>query len=148
MTTSELCDGTYDALHGDDVHGAMAGLYEGLAELRARVSPQEWTRFEIAVREHQLHSLLLHSPLTRRAFEKPRGYAGDAELIDFVYGCGSRARQLSTLGEELYAWEFDSPACRSVRYRRVRLAREIDKTAGDGRLTSVLAVACGHLRQN
>jgi extracellular factor (EF) 3-hydroxypalmitic acid methyl ester biosynthesis protein len=147
VTESELCDRTFDALQGDDVHAAMADLAQGLTECRARLSPQEWSRCEIAVREHQVHHLLLHSPLTRRAFEKPRGYAGDAELIDFIYGCGSRARNLSTLGEELYAFEFDSHACRSVRYRRARLAREIDKAAEDGRLTSVLAVACGHLRE-
>jgi extracellular factor (EF) 3-hydroxypalmitic acid methyl ester biosynthesis protein len=100
-----------------------------------------------SVRAHPLHGLLLQSPLTRRAFEKPRGYAGDAELIDLMYGCGPRLRQTTTLGERLYAREFELSGSRSVRYRRMCLASEIDGAETDGTRPSVLAVACGHLRE-
>lgn len=136
-----------DALLAGDVHGAMDALYDELADLRASLPSPEWQTFATAVRAHPVHSLLLHSPFTRRAFEKPRGYAGDAALIDFIYGCGHRPRELTTLGHGLYSWEFETPGCRSVRHRRMCLAREIDLVAERHARPAVLSVACGHLRE-
>ena len=34
---------------------------------------------------HPLGELLHRDPFTRRGFDKPRGYAGDAVLIDYLY---------------------------------------------------------------
>jgi hypothetical protein len=90
---------------------------------------------------------LLQSPFTRHAFRKPRGYAGDAALIDFIYGCVDRADGASTLGETVFSWEFELPGFRSVRYRRMYLAREIDRAAALSTTPRVLSVACGHLRE-
>jgi extracellular factor (EF) 3-hydroxypalmitic acid methyl ester biosynthesis protein len=125
----------------------MDRLCEGLMSLRAARVRDQWTRLGDRVRQHRLHALLLNSPFTWRAFAKPRGYAGDAELIDLIYGCGRRPSNLSTLGAGLYAWEFESAGCRSVRHRRMRVAREIDDAATNRAVASVLSVACGHLRE-
>lgn len=138
---------TLAAIDAGEVHAAMGRLCRALADVRCHVSGSEWQRIGAALRSHRLHSLLLQSPFTRRAFEKPRGYPGDAMLIDLVYGCGERPRIDSGLGYALYSWEFDTPGCRSVRHRRVRLAREIDAVADQHGTASVLAVACGHLRE-
>jgi SAM-dependent methyltransferase len=98
-------------------------------------------------RRHPLHTLLLESPFTRRAYEKPRGYAGDAVLMDLIYGVASAGDDLTPLGGMLYGYEFDSPCFQSVRTRRALLASEIDSIAAFVPNPRVLSVASGHLRE-
>ena len=100
-----------------------------LRELRSQLPPADWALVGEQVRRHPLHDLLLESPFTRRAFEKPRGYAGDAVLMDLIYGKSHPGDDLSPLGGMLYGYEFDSPCFQSVRTRRAFLAREIDSVA-------------------
>lgn len=145
--TTDIFDRTRDALLGNDVHGGMDSLRGSLRTFRARLSPQEWRSFGEHARRHPLHGLLLESPFTRRAFTKPRGYAGDAVLMDLIYGTTAASRELSPLGAMLYGYEFDSPCFQSVRTRRAFLAREIDDVAAERPGGRVLSVACGHLRE-
>jgi hypothetical protein len=91
--------------------------------------------------------LLLQSPFTRRAYEKPRGYAGDAVLMDLIYGIAPPGDDLSPLGGLLYGYEFDSPCFQSVRTRRAILACELDKVATGRPHVRVLSVSSGHLRE-
>jgi SAM-dependent methyltransferase len=153
MTTS-LCDppvtgifdSTRDALLGNDVHSGMARLRRSLHGLRGRLPRHQWIAFGEQARSHPLHDLLLESPFTRRAYAKPRGYAGDAILMDLIYGAAPE-ESLSPLGGMLYGYEFDSPCFKSVRTRRAILAREIDDVAASRPQARVLSVACGHLRE-
>lgn len=145
--SADRLDFAYSHLLSEDVYGAMNTLHEFLGDMRGDMPTQEWRAFASGFRSHNLHEVLLQSPFARRSFEKPRGYAGDAALIDLIYGCGPRPDNLTSLGQAIYAWEFDSSGCRSVRHRRVRLAREIDLLAADRRDIRVLAIAAGHLRE-
>jgi len=140
-----IFDTTYDALLERDVHDAMNALRRSLATMRASLAPDTWKAFGEEARRHPLHRLLLESPFSRRAYAKPRGYAGDAGLMDLIYGT-TPPDTLSALGGMLYAFEFDSPCCRSVRARRAILAREIDEAATRPH-AHVIALACGHLRE-
>jgi hypothetical protein len=124
----------------------MGRLRASLRELRAHLSPEDWASVGAQGRQHALHALLLESPFTRRAYEKPRGYAGDAGLMDLIYGMRA-GDDVSPLGGMLYGYEFDSPCFQSVRTRRAVLAREIDLVAAATRHPRVLAVASGHLRE-
>ena len=144
--STEVFDTTHDAIVNGDVHVAMARLRTSLREVRAQLSPDDWAGVGEEARRHPLHNLLLESPFTRRAYEKPRGYAGDAVLMDLIYGLASPG-DLSPLGGMLYGYEFDSPCFQSVRLRRAVLAREIDSIAADRRNPRVLSVASGHLRE-
>jgi hypothetical protein len=146
-TTTEIFDRTRDAFLGNDVHGGMDMLRASLRNLRARLAPTEWCAFGEQARRHPLHGLLLESPFTRRAFTKPRGYAGDAVLMDLIYGASPAGCELSPLGGMLYGIEFDSPCFQSVRTRRGVLAREIDDVAAERRNARVLSIACGHMRE-
>ncbi|WP_223638242.1 class I SAM-dependent methyltransferase [Corallococcus sp. EGB] len=142
-----------DALHArmqegpDEVlHAGMTALHGGLIQRRRRWSPEVWKRFclELA-RKHPLRPFLHQCPFTRHAFERPRGYAGDAALIDYLY-MDHAADELHA-GREIYRYMHGQPSARSVRERRELLARKMDETAErrpDGR---VLSVACGHLRE-
>jgi extracellular factor (EF) 3-hydroxypalmitic acid methyl ester biosynthesis protein len=146
QAATEIFDTTHDALLGPDVHSGMGRLRSTLRGLRAHLAPEEWTALTEQARSHPLHGLLLESPFTRRAYAKPRGYAGDAILMDLIYGT-TPGEGLSPLGGMLYGYEFDSPCFKSVRTRRAVLAREIDDVAAAQPNARVLSVACGHLRE-
>ncbi len=147
VTATAVFDRTRHALLGNDVHAGMDALRVCLRAVRAHLDPGEWSAFGAQARRHPLHGLLLESPFTKRAFSKPRGYAGDAVLMDLIYGTAPAGRDLSPLGGMLYGFEFDSPCFQSVRARRAILAREIDDVAAARPGARVLSVACGHLRE-
>src|SRR6185436_19111629 len=86
LPRTEIFDVTREALLGTDVHGCIGRLREALRHLRAHLPADEWKTVCEEARQHSLHDLLLESPFTRRAYSKPRGYAGDAVLMDLIYG--------------------------------------------------------------
>ena len=147
ITSTDVFDTTREAIVRGDVHAGMAKLRASLRELRSLLPGPEWALIGEQARRHPLHNLLLESPFTRRAFEKPRGYAGDAVLMDLIYGFAPPGDDLSPLGGMLYGYEFDSPCFQSVRTRRAILAREIDRVATSRPNARVLSVASGHLRE-
>ncbi len=113
--------------------------------------PDRWPEFSRSCQEHELHSFLRHDPLTNRAFVKPRGYAGDAIMLDFMYG-HRHVRDLiarsSEAGLRLLAYTAGgSSAARAVRWRCARAAQEIEAAAVRRRKARVLALACGHMRE-
>lgn len=147
LTSTDVFDVTHEAIAAGDFHAGMSTLRASLRDLRAALPAAEWTLIGDQARRHPLHNLLLESPFTRRAFEKPRGYAGDAVLMDLIYGIAPPGDELSPLGGLLYGYEFDSPCFQSVRTRRAILAREIDSIAESRPQARVLSVASGHLRE-
>ncbi|MGE9764132.1 class I SAM-dependent methyltransferase [Pseudomonas sp. PDM20] len=89
-------------------------------------------------------------PFPRRR-ERPMGEgAGNAVLMDYLYGIDSTLRSLLPDGptEELFRYASSAPASRALRSRRQLLAREIDRCcqqlSGQAR---ILCVGCGHLRE-
>lgn len=92
-------------------------------------------------------------PLTGRCADKPRGYAGDAVMIDYIYGTGTPVELSSNLvTRAIFAYTTSSPASRSVRYRRYRLADLMDSMAtqqlhAGKQGLRVLSVAAGHGRE-
>ncbi|MEM7306236.1 MAG: class I SAM-dependent methyltransferase [Planctomycetota bacterium] len=132
---------------GDAARGLHL-LYEGLGALREQMGPEEWERFaQSTVPTHPLCARIHEDPACRHSFEKPRGYPGDAELIDHLYGLRDAAGA-SDLGQTVNAWAMGRSPVRGVRYRREWLAHVIDDVARQRRGEArVLSVACGHLRE-
>ena len=123
-------------------------LFEDLAERREE-DPQEWQRYSGSCLDHPLRCLLHQDPFTFRAFSKPRGYAGDAVMMDYIYGlgeAGQAARDASPLGRAIFQYMDTRPSAKAVRYRRRLLAESVDQVADRGG-SSVLAIAAGHLRE-
>jgi extracellular factor (EF) 3-hydroxypalmitic acid methyl ester biosynthesis protein len=146
--TSWLDDIHAQITQGGDVQMGMECLHQGLRTLRRKWDREEWRRFCLeAVRSHPLREVIHKCPFTRHAFERPRGYAGDAALIDYLYDDHSHVEGLDHEGREIYRYMHDQPSARSVRERRELLAREIDATAERVHLPRILSVACGHLRE-
>lgn len=118
-----------------------------LAELRTRSSPQAWGTFcgEFSDRYPVLWQHIQRDPFTRHSVQRPRGYPGDAVLIDYIYDrqAGSEA---CPIGLPLFRYATDVPLCRSVRARRDYFTSAIDEAAGRREGARVLSMACGHLR--
>lgn len=143
----QLFNGVYDQIYNHQVAAGMQNLFTGLSQLKREARDEDWKQF--ASRDWQSHpvkSLVHQDPLTRRAFEKPRGYAGDAELIDFIYGLRDLP-QTSSTGAAIYGHMFEATAAKAVRARRDILAERLDAIADQVERPRVLAIACGHLRE-
>lgn len=143
----ELLDDMAGRLTNGRGAGAIDALGTGLNAQRRRVPVAVWQETLIATcRQHPLHDMLLEDPYTRRAFEKPRGYAGDAVMLDYIYS-GEAPPQTSPLGRRVFLGTIGSPNGRSVIARRDRIAQMLDYVATVREAPRILAIACGHLRE-
>lgn len=125
----------------------MTNLAEGLTEYCLTLNGDAWANEVLpACRRHALDELLLQDPFTRRSRERPRGYAGDAVMMDYIYFC-EPPRPCTDMGQQLFAYLTDSPCAASVRWRRKHIAWLIDVQACQRKALSVLGVACGHCRE-
>ena len=121
---------------------------DALNQLRRDVGPTEWTRLIAdVIAPHPVVEQLREEPFTRRAYEKPRGYAGDAVMLDYVYRHAPDSVSLTRLGAALHPWIVRRPAAQSLLERRTILAGEIDAVAARRTAPRVLSIACGHLRE-
>lgn len=143
----KLLDRTSNQLKALDL-SSLNDVVDELDRLRRNVGPTEWARFIAEViAPHPVRAQLHEEPFTRRAFEKPRGYAGDAVLLDLAYRHRPYSVTLTRLGAALHAWIDRRPAAHSVVERRTILAGEIDAVAERRAAARVLSIACGHLRE-
>lgn len=131
---------------------AMQRIVGSSYERRRSVSRRAWREFALhKARDPEILSFVHRCQMTRRSYEKPRGYAGDAVMLDHIYGTGEGrlAPHPATIDGQVYAYTVNAPAPSAVRFRRETLARLIDETAvrcGAGN-ASVVSIACGHLRE-
>jgi hypothetical protein len=132
--------------HGDGVP-AVHLLCDELQRIYLSVPAPVWQEELVPLcRRHRLHTLLFKDPYTPRAYQKPRGYSGDAEMLDFIYTVVQPA-QVSGVGRQVFEVTTGGPTARSVRERRDLLAAEIDRTSASTPTPLILSVACGHLRE-
>jgi len=148
----ELLDRTKDALSsGSDAYEAMDRLFAGLADLRRRASHEFWDSFcRIDCVGHPVRFLIHQDPLTGRAFFKPRGFPGDAVLLDMFYGDdGIRpyVDEATPLGQDIYRYTSAGMAATALRRRKQVLASMIDRVSDTHRETHIMTVGCGHLRE-
>ncbi len=133
-------------LKGDGTE-AVAVLCDGLRTLRNSLSDNLWVSEVIAsCRSHPVLELLLQDPYTSRAFRKPRGYAGDAEMLDYIYS-GEPPIDTTSIGRSVFRGTTGLPNGISVVERRDILSKKIDSIAASRSHPKVLSIACGHLRE-
>lgn len=81
---------------------------------------------------------------------QPRGYAGDAALIDYVYGHAGRAADVARttpLGRRILQAMMDRPAPAAIRVQRQIVADLVSCTAAHSTSAHILSVGCGHARE-
>ena len=121
-------------------------LTRGLERHRTSLTPDVWAQRARHVVAHPLTHLLHQDPFTRRCYTKPRGYAGDARMLDYIYG-ETDDDDSTQLGKRILEANQQGPAPKAVRYRRDVLASAIDAVAERVDRPRILAVASGHLRE-
>lgn len=129
---------------------AIGRLNEELNALRASLPNDQWQELVLRCREHAVLSLILEDPLTRRSYTKPRGYPGDAELLDIIYERDwsvAYPEAPTALGATIFKHTIECQAPAAVRHRRVLLAGMIDEVSTTRRDAAIMSVACGHLRE-
>jgi SAM-dependent methyltransferase len=125
----------------------FAFLDDRLAELAAVIEPLD--------REHQRHAgerlrarlmpWLSQSQFIARTIERPRGYAGDAEMMRMIYERGFVGS--TTFAKLMHRHPIESAAAQAVRNRRgliSRLLAHVEARRGKrSKALNVLSVACG-----
>ena len=157
MRTKEFLQIRYDTL--DEIaeklrNGLMVPAMDELCLwLRLERSFQkedDWSRFVTACREHPVSTLVHADPFTWRAFSKPRGYAGDAVMMDYIYSAQHehlKPEFTSAQGAAIFQFTTEAASSRAVRVRREKIAALIDETATRVAYPRILSIACGHLRE-
>ncbi|MCY2996300.1 MAG: class I SAM-dependent methyltransferase [Planctomycetota bacterium] len=139
------------------VQGAAAKIQAGITDFfadlnrrRSTSSSAEWNAFVKLCRLHPLRELLHQDPFTYRCFAKPRGYAGDATMLDYIYGVDEEQgppEDTTDLGRHIFAATTGSTICEAVRARRRLVAEMIDRLALEIPRPKLLSIAAGHLRE-
>ncbi|MBF0609378.1 MAG: class I SAM-dependent methyltransferase [Candidatus Magnetobacterium sp. LHC-1] len=124
-------------------------LFFGLRKLRNNMTHEVWDHFSrYTVPRHPLIEIIHQDPFTRRSFEKPRGYDGDARLLDFIYGYYDfKNMDITDTGKEIFTYTTNSPASKAVRARKEIIIELINKTAINVKCPRIFSLACGHLRE-
>lgn len=138
-------------LESGHIQESLDNIFQTLDSARETLSDADWHALAQYVRDnHPLGHSLYEDPMTKRALDKPRGYAGDAVMMDYLYGIHfseSAAADASPLGRQIYRYIQQRPAGQAVRFRREHIAGLIDTLAATRPNPSVLALAAGHLRE-
>lgn len=146
-----LLDQVENELEGPRVDEAMDHLVLGLKTLRQKVPSLDWESFcRTECVTHPVRFKVHQDPLTERAFFKPRGYPGDAVLIDLFYGAEgvqSYVDDATELGQKIYRYTSSATAARALRRRKEILTTFIDRVSDSTEPASVMTLGCGHLRE-
>ena len=148
-----LFESVYHTLLGSPdeatAHRALDELFNALRDRKAASQPADWLEFVQHCRNHRLMKLLHRDPFTFRAFSKPRGYAGDAVMMDFIYGREENwlPPEADSIGTHIFNFTTQAPASEGVRSRRAYIATKIDRLAEEIRRPHILSIASGHLRE-
>jgi extracellular factor (EF) 3-hydroxypalmitic acid methyl ester biosynthesis protein len=136
-----------------DVAETMGLLFSELQERRDHLSLESWKQFiTMNCHQHPLLDLLHQDPFSSRAFLKPRGYAGDAEMLDLIYAIEDgetlpALQRSSELGRRIYHATANQAAARAVRSRRWIIVDTLNELTARMAGPHVLSLACGHLRE-
>jgi hypothetical protein len=137
--------------NGVSAHEIIHRTAGALHGLREKLHSSVWAELIPLVQNHSVSDYFLEDPFTRWSFEKPRGYSGDAQLLDFIYGHDSvadKVKNATPLGAALYDYTKDASSSVAVRERRDLLTRFVDEAAArHGSETEILTIASGHLRE-
>jgi len=130
---------------------ATALLHAESRRWRTRLGELEWKDLvERIVRPHPVLAALHEDPCASRSFRRPRGFPGDAALLDFIYHHHEAVpwlRQATRRGRAISDFITNIAECRAARHRAQLIALEIENWLLAKDRPRFLSVACGYLRE-
>ncbi len=132
------------------VRRAARLLIDSLYALKSSSEPSIWQAALEIARRHPLVEILKESPQIQHSKPWPRGYLGDAEMLDLVYAMGDREEKMAKAtprGRWLEETFFSSWVQVSARLRLRRLGKIIDDACQKKERSRILSIAGGHLRE-
>ena len=136
----------YDQLYTEFLNGnQVQGIEELVVHLHdAREDGAAFPHATESLRNHKLFDLVRKDPYTDHSMQRPRGYPGDAELIDMIYRVEPKGEP-DDFGRSIFDRTIACGASEAVR-QRLKFARELLSIAvANGQ--SVCSLAGGHLRE-
>jgi hypothetical protein len=143
----EVLDQVQELLANGQVAAGMELLMARLSTIRHEYGAELWELLGSEAINHPVGRMIWQDPFTSHSFRKPRGYPGDAELLDYIYGLLPVPSETSELGASIFRFNGQRQAPRSVRARAAILAEAIDQTASRVKMPRILSIASGHLRE-
>jgi hypothetical protein len=131
----------------ESIPAVWGPLIGALSHLQKASGDPDWHR---GLRDHRIMDVLHEEPASAWAFRRPRGYAGDAHLIDFLYeheAVDTDLAAASHCGRTMNAMIMSCLTPVAVQERRRLLARLLDATAARVPGAEALVLACGHFRE-
>lgn len=102
-------NGFMEKIERGHTSSGVESLVSQLSQLRSRTNTDEWRRFIAEeARVHPIKTLLHTDPFTRHAYSKPRGYPGDAKLLDYIYAPATLPTD-DTVGAKISAYTLPMP---------------------------------------
>lgn len=142
MHDTRFFDKVVDMIEADAIDFAMPML---VGKLFGAFGHREgWARTRSAYLGHPLRSIMLEDPYIARCVAKPRGYAGDAELIDLIYSRKPPA-SASRRGQRIFQLGIEFQASEGVRQRRDHAEQFVGEAFAQGK--RILCLASGHFRE-
>lgn len=142
MYDKRFYDSTLAMIESDAVEMAVHMLVGQLHA--AKAEPQRWSAALEAYLGHPLRSTMLEDPYIARCVTKPRGYAGDAEVIDMIYNKSFQA-ETTVRGERIFRQGINFPTAEAVRLRKDAAQAFVGDAVRNGK--RILSLACGHFRE-
>ncbi|WP_139806305.1 class I SAM-dependent methyltransferase [Deinococcus hopiensis] len=147
IAVSHLLNSSYEKILDGAYNQSVDDLAMGLNIIRSSCSDSLWkTIIKPLALGHPIKGLLHQCPYTIRAFDKPRGYAGDAVMLDFIYE-GVPPIDTTEIGRRIFSCTTRNTNGLSVIHRREHLAKIIDKVAVNIDRPDILSISCGHMRE-
>ncbi|PZW45102.1 hypothetical protein C8P66_112119 [Humitalea rosea] len=121
-----------------------------LLETSARVLRSFGEAGRAMLRDHPILAIARECPAANHSLARPRGYSGDARLIDYLQRHESVSEVLEAAtprGRAILNWTLSLSASEAVRECHALLASLIDQTAERVDDAHVLSATAGHLRE-
>ncbi len=144
---TKILDVAHDDLRAGQVRQPLARVHAWLRDQRRFLTPAQWHEVRSYTSGHPVAELLRTDPLIGRGYLKPRGYAGDAVIMDMIYGLDPDAPAGQGFAAELFGYATGIASFRAVRYRRMMFRSLVDQVSERTPGIDVASVGAGHLRE-